>query len=377
MGRNHGDSGKLLFTPGPLTTARATKEAMLRDLGSRDATFLEIVRRMRTKLLELAGVPKPGPYEVIFMQGSGTFGVESVISSVMPRNGRILVAINGAYGERIAKIATVSGIHVSELRYPENTPVREADVEAALREDPELDCVAVVHCETTTGLVNPVENIGQVVKASGNCFMVDAMSSFAVLPLELEAAGIDFLVTSSNKCFEGVPGFSVIFARREALLSTEGRARTVSLDLHAQWRGLESTGQFRFTPPTHAMLAMERALTAYEAEGGTSGRRGRYEANHAALMHGMHKLGFRPYLDPVYQSCIITTFYYPEHPRFSFKAFYEMLSDQGFVIYPGKLTHANCFRIGTVGQVFPKDVEDLLNAIESTLAAMGVEMNPS
>ena len=365
---------KILFTPGPLSTAMSTKEAMLRDLGSRDSAFLDIVRQIRAKLLDIAGVSQSGGFEAILMQGSGTFGVESVISSALPRNGRLLVAINGAYGRRIAHIARVLDISVAELHIAENRLITPADVEAAIRKHPDVDCVAIVHCETTTGLVNPVADIGKVVAASGKMFVVDAMSSFGVLPLDLEATGVDFLITSANKCFEGVPGFAVIIARTTALLEAEGRARSVCLDIFSQWEGLESSGQFRFTPPTHAILAFERALEAFEEEGGVSGRRARYEANRQRLMRGMAQLGFRPYLEPGQQSCIITTFMYPNHPRFSFESLYNLLNDRGFVIYPGKLTHSDCFRIGTVGQVFPQDVENLLVAIAETLEEMGVDM---
>lgn len=365
---------KILFTPGPLSTAMSTKKAMLRDLGSRDSAFLDIVQQIRTKLLDIAGVSQSGGFEAILMQGSGTLGVESVISSALPRNGRLLVAINGAYGRRIAHIARVLDISVAELQVAENRPIISADVEAAIRKHPEVDCVAVVHCETTTGLVNPVADIGKVVAEAGKMFVVDAMSSFGVLPLDLEAAGVDYLITSANKCFEGVPGFAVIIARTTVLQEAEGRARSVCLDIHSQWKGLESSGQFRFTPPTHAILAFERTLVSFEEEGGVSGRRARYEANRELLMRGMIRLGFRPYLEPSHQSCIITTFMYPSHPRFSFESFYNLLNDKGFVIYPGKLTHSDCFRIGTVGQVFPQDVENLLVAIAQTLEEMGVDM---
>ena len=372
MDRGSQSQEKILFTPGPLSTAAATKEAMLRDLGSRDSEFLTIVRQIRAKLLDIAGVAESGNFEAILMQGSGTFGVESVISSVLPRKGQLLVAINGAYGDRIAHIAQTLNIDVVELRASEDTPITAADIEATLNVHPSVVAVAVVHSETTTGLVNPVEEIGQVVHGAGKTLIVDAMSSFGVLPLDLDASGVDFVITSANKCFEGVPGFAVILARTESLLAAEGRARSVCLDIHAQWRGLESSGQFRFTPPTHAVLAFERALAAYEAEDRAAGRRQRYEANHKALMAGMTKFGFKPYLDAAHQSCIITTFHYPTHPRFSFDSFYQLLNDRGFVIYPGKLTHADCFRIGTVGQVFPQDVEDLLGAIRDVLEQMCV-----
>ena len=365
---------KLLFTPGPLTTSRTVKEAMLRDLGSRDTAFIETVRRIRCRLLELAGVSQERGYEAILMQGSGTFGLESVVSSTVPRGGRILVVVNGTYGERIVKMARVLGIDTRVLRYEENTPPDVAEIRQVLAEDPGITNVSVVHCETTTGILNPVEELGAVVREAGRYFFVDAMSSFGAISLDLEAACIDFLVTSANKCLEGVPGFSIVLARREALLATEGAARTLSLDVQGQWRGLEANGQFRFTPPTHTILALEQALRELEEEGGVAGRAARYQANHAALVEGMRRLGFQTYLRPEHQSYIITSFHYPDDPRFSFKAFYERLCEKDLVIYPGKVTQADCFRIGNIGQVFLEDVERLVTAIEQTLEEMGVSL---
>ena len=364
---------KLLFTPGPLNTKAATKAAMMCDLGSRDTGFVELVRSIRSRLLHIAGAPLPGAFEAIIMQGSGTFGIESVISSILPRKGRILIAINGAYGERMAEIAALAGLEVSAVRTSESEPIRPRNVEAALSAQPTPDAVAVVHCETTTGIVNPVGAIGRGLQGLGCYFLVDAMSSFGALPIDLEEAGVDFLITGSNKCLESVPGFSIILARRTALEMTEGFARSLSLDLHAQWRGLESNGQFRFTPPTHALLAMDEALSAFGSEGGLAGRKRRYEANHDVLMRGMLRLGFKPYLAPEHQSYIISTFCYPDHPSFCFESFYNRLGDLGFVIYPGKVTSADCFRIGTIGQISPRDVALLVDAIEATLAAMGVD----
>ena len=366
--------GKLLFTPGPLTTSRAVKEAMLRDLGSRDTAFIETVRRIRRRLLALASVSQERGYEAILMQGSGTFGLEAVVSSTVPRGGRLLVVVNGAYGERIVKMTDVLGIDTRVLRYAENTPFDVAEIRQVLVEEPGITNVSAVHCETTTGLLNPVEELGAVVQGAGCYFFVDAMSSFGAIPLDLEAAGIDFLVTSANKCLEGVPGFSIVLARREALLATEGAARTLSLDVQAQWRGLEANGQFRFTPPTHTILALEQALRELEAEGGIAGRAARYKANHTALIEGMRRLGFQGYLRPEHQSYIISSFHYPDDPRFSFEAFYERLNEKDLVIYPGKLTHADCFRIGTIGQLFTQDIERLVAAVGQTLEEMGVSL---
>ena len=362
----------LLFTPGPLTTSRTVKEAMLRDVGSRDAAFISIVASIRERLLSLASVSQAAGYEAVLMQGSGTFGIEGVITSAVPPDGKLLVLANGAYGERIARIAEVARIEHAVLRSPEDVPVAHDRAEAALAADPAITHVAVVHCETTTGLLNPIEEIGAIVKATDRTYIVDAMSSFGAVPIEMTATGIDFLVSSANKCIEGVPGFSFVIANRDALLACEGQARTVSLDLHAQWYGLDKDGQFRFTPPTHAILAFQQALAELEAEGGVRGRAARYAANHRVLLDGMQAMGFRPYLALERQSYIITAFHYPVHPNFSFAEFYDRLSHAGFVIYPGKVSRAECFRIGTIGRIFESDVQQLLTAIRTVLDEMGV-----
>jgi 2-aminoethylphosphonate-pyruvate transaminase len=362
----------LLFTPGPLTTSATVKQAMLRDVGSRDAEFIATVGRIRERLLSVAGVSQTAAYEAVLMQGSGTFGIESVITSAMPRDGKLLVLANGAYGERIAQIAAVAGIDSTVLRSPEDEPVDPAQTEAALAADSAVTHVAVVHCETTTGLLNPIEDIGGIVKSHGRAYIVDAMSSFGAVPVDARMLDIDFLISSANKCIEGVPGFSFVIAKRDALLACEGNARSLSLDLHAQWRGLENDGQFRFTPPTHAILAFDQALTELDAEGGVSGRAARYAANHRTLLEGMQSMGFRPYLAPERQSCIITSFHYPKHPNFKFGDFYDHLAKRGFVIYPGKVSRAECFRIGTIGRIFEADVRELLAAIRTVLDEMGI-----
>ena len=363
---------KRLFTPGPLTTSRTVKEAMLRDLGSRDEEFISLVRDIRRQLLELGGVSQERGYEAVLMQGSGTFGVESVLSSAIPSSGRLLVAVNGAYGERIVQIANRLGLANEALRTAENVPPDPEAVRRCLSKTPELTHVAVVHCETTTGILNPIESIGQAVREAGKAFIVDAMSSFGAVPIDLAASGIDFLVASANKCIQGVPGFSFALARRDRLEACAGTARTLSLDLYEQWKGLESNGQFRFTPPTHAILAFAQALSELKQEGGVAGRAARYSANHQALVFGMRQLGFPPFLDPAHQSCIITAFHYPRDPRFKFEEFYTRLSRRGLVIYPGKLGRVDCFRIGTIGQIHPDDIRDLLDAIAAVLAEMNV-----
>lgn len=371
---------KLLFTPGPLTTSATVKAAMMHDVGSRDPDFLRTVCEIRTKLLGIAGAALWGAdsgakYECVLMQGSGTFAVESVISSAIPREGELLVLVNGAYGRRIVQIAEVHGIATHTLNVSENCKISPQDVSRCLQASPTTTHVAVVHCETTTGMVNPIEEIGALVSRSGAMFIVDAMSSFGAIPVNLAGMHIDFLVSSGNKCIEGVPGFGFVLAQHDRLLESKGRARTLSLDLFAQWLGFESDGQFRFTPPTHALVAFYQALLELEAEGGVSGRAARYHANHTTLMHGMAKMGFEAYLSPEDRSYIIATFRYPKHPQFDFQKFYARLSELGFIIYPGKLTTEPCFRIGTIGRLFPRDIEALLVAIRRVLGEMGVVLD--
>lgn len=359
---------KRLFTPGPLTTSAAVKQAMLYDLGSRDEAFIAIVAQIRAKLLEVAGLTRENGYEAILMQGSGTFGLEAIVGSVVPPDGTLLVLVNGAYGERVVRIAEVLKIPVLALRCAENAVPDVDTLDATLTRHPEVTTVSMVHCETTTGILNPVEAIGRVVHRHRQTFIVDAMSSFGAVPVDLEASHIDFLATSANKCLEGVPGFAIVLARRAALLATEGYARSLSLDLLAQWRGLERNGQFRFTPPTHTLLAQAQALRELEDEGGVAGRAARYQANHRVVMEGMKALGFKPYLDPRHQSYIITSFLYPDAQGFDFKAFYRQLSDRGFVIYPGKLTRAECFRIGNIGRLDEADMHGLIKAVGQLVA---------
>jgi 2-aminoethylphosphonate-pyruvate transaminase len=363
---------KLLFTPGPLNTSAAVKEAMLRDVGSRDKDFIALVRGIRRRLLALGGVSQESGFEAVLVQGSGTFGIEAVLSSVVPREGRILILANGAYGERMVKMLARHGIAHEVMRWPEHRAVEAGEIRAKLTGDSAITHVAVVHCETTTGILNPVEEIGGVVRDAGRTFLVDAMSSFGAVPLDLEKAGIDFLVSSANKCIQGVPGFSFVLARREKLEASKGVARTLSLDLWEQWRGLEQDGQFRFTPPTHTLLAFGAALDELEREGGVAGRNRRYAANQRLLANGMKELGFVAYLDPAVQSPIITAFRYPAHPNFRFEEFYGRLSDLGMVIYPGKLTSVDCFRLGNIGDLFEADIRALLKAIESVLANMSI-----
>jgi len=364
---------KVLFTPGPLTTSRSVKQAMLRDLGSRDHAFLVVLADIRKRLLAVAGAD-PGDYAAIPLQGSGSYALEAVIGSTIPPDGKLLVVVNGAYGRRLAAMARVLKIDVQTLEYAENQLPSARDVAAALDADTSICQVSVCSCETTSGIFNPVSEIGDVVARARRTYFVDAMSSFGAFPLSMTGCHIDYLVSSANKCIEGVPGFAFVLARRQHLLHTRGWARSLSLDLLAQYEGFLANGQFRFTPPTHALLAFHQALLELEAEGGVPARAQRYQENHRTLVRGMRALGFVAYLPPELQGYIITSFLCPDHARWDFETFYARLNEAGYVIYPGKVGHAECFRIGNIGRIAPGDVEDLLAAISRVLAAMGVSL---
>jgi 2-aminoethylphosphonate-pyruvate transaminase len=363
---------KPLFTPGPLSTSTTVKEAMLRDLGSRDGEFVGVVKKIRERLLKLAGVSQSQGWETVLMQGSGTFAIESVISSITPPKGKWLVIINGAYGERLLKIIERHGFTVDTIRNSENELPNIASIKSTLAKGG-FTHVAVVHCETTSGIMNPVAEIGAMVKAAGCVYFVDSMSAFGGVEFDFEACQIDFLVSSANKCVQGVPGFGFALCRRAALEVTEGYSRTLSLDLLAQWRGLESNGQFRFTPPTHTLLAFVRALDELEGEGGIPARAARYRKNHETCVTGMRSMGFTEYVPEDLQGHIITSFLYPTED-FDFEEFYDRLNDKGFVIYPGKVTRANCFRIGHIGHLFAEDTEMLLSAIGEVAGEMGLSL---
>ncbi|MEE2826997.1 MAG: 2-aminoethylphosphonate--pyruvate transaminase [Planctomycetota bacterium] len=359
---------KPLFTPGPLTTSGSVKQAMQRDLGSRDCEFIGVVRGIREHLLQLAGVSQDEGWEAVLMQGSGTFAIESVISSVTPSDGKWLVVINGAYGERILKIMERHGLSAQAIRCEENRLPDLKEIDAALAGG-QITHLAVVHCETTSGIMNPIREIGEIAKAHGAVYFVDSMSAFGGVEFDFTACHIDFLVSSANKCVQGVPGFGFALCRRATLETIEGYARTVSLDLLAQWQGLEANGQFRFTPPTHTLLAFAQALQELDEEGGVSARAARYQNNHDACVRGMRAIGFSEYVPADLQGHIITSFLYPTED-FDFEAFYNRLNEKGFVIYPGKVTRADCFRVGHIGDLAVEDTMHLLTAVEEVMKEM-------
>ncbi len=359
-----------LLTPGPLTTSESVKQAMLRDLGSRDGRFIELNRRVRERLVAIAG--GAGTHECVPLQGSGTFVVEAMLGSFVPEDGKLLILVNGAYGERMVRICSYHGRTTVIQECPEDRPVAVDALDGKLAADPTITHVAAVHCETTTGILNPIGPIAEVVAARGRGLLIDAMSAYGALPLDARAVRYDALVASSNKCLEGVPGVGFCIARRGPLVAAAGNSPSLSLDLYDQWQAMESNGQWRFTPPVHCLLALERALDELDQEGGVPGRRERYRRNCEVLVEGMRALGFETLLPDDLQAPIIVTFRMPADPAFEFGAFYDRLQARGYVIYPGKLTVAESFRMGCIGRLGEAEIRGALAAVEAVLEEMGV-----
>ena len=355
-----------LLTPGPLTTSRTVKEEMMVDHCTWDNDYKQITQKIREELLELAHV-SPEEYTAVLMQGSGTFGVESAITSSVGKDGKILILSNGAYGERQEDICTHAGLKYRIEHFHYNEVPDAAVVEEILKEDPEITHVSMVHSETTSGILNDIESVGKVAKAYGKVFIVDAMSSFAGVEIPVSEWGIDFIISSANKCIQGVPGFSFIICRLDELKKCEGKAVSLSLDLYDQWKGMFD-GKWRFTSPTHVVLAFQKALEEMKEEGGIPARNKRYVENEKLLVEEMGKLGYKTYIDAEHQGPIITTFFYPEDCNYTFKEMYEFIKARGYAIYPGKVTEAETFRIGNIGEIYQEDIEKLISIYKEFLA---------
>ena len=363
-----------LLTPGPLTTSLSVKQAMLHDYGSRDTGFIALTESVLTRLAALVGAPgDAGEHIAVPLQGSGTFVVEAMLGCFVPPDGKALICANGAYGRRMATICEYAGRQYRLLESAEDTPTDPDSLARALSDDPAITHVAAVYCETTSGILNPLGQIAEVVAAHKRGLLIDAMSAFGALPLTAREIPFDALVASSNKCLEGAPGVGFCIAPEAALARTEGNSPSLSLDLYAQWRALQHNGQWRFTPPTHVLLALAQALDEFEHEGGVEGRGRRYWRNCEALVAGMRDMGFETLLPDHLQSPIIVTFRMPQNPKFCFDAFYDGLRQQGYVIYPGKLTVAESFRIGCIGRLGEDEINGALAAIRHTLDAFGIE----
>ncbi|MWD28167.1 2-aminoethylphosphonate--pyruvate transaminase [Aquicoccus sp. SCR17] len=359
-----------LLTPGPLTTAIEVKRAMLRDWGSWDGDFRAMTADLRKRLLAMAGADDD--WDCVPLQGSGSYAVEAMLGSFVPRDGKVLVLANGAYGQRVAQSLRYLGRAHEVIDKGDYLPPRGAEVAAALAADTSITHVVAIHCETSSGILNPVEEIAEAVAQAGRKLLIDSMSGFGALPLDVRDIEVEAFVSSANKCIEGVPGFGFVIARRSVLEAAEGNSHSLALDLHAQWAYMEKTGQWRYTPPTHTVAAFLAALDLHEAEGGRAGRLARYEGNRDTMVAGMRELGFETLLSDRWLSPVIVTFFCPADPAFSFARFYDLMKDKGFIIYPGKLTVVDSFRIGCIGRMDAPVMRRVVEAARDSLTDMGV-----
>ena len=360
----------ILLTPGPLTTTSRTKEAMLSDWGSWDVSFNQLTASVCKDIVDI--VHGQGTHVCVPMQGSGTFSVEAALGTLVPKNGKVLVPANGAYCQRIARILGYLGRDVVVLEHGEDEPANPDRIQAALAADPSITHVAVVHCETSAGILNPLHDIAMVVAQHNRQLIVDAMSSFAAIPIDLRHTPIDSLIAASGKCLEGVPGMGFVVVKQTTLEAAAGNAHSLALDLQDQWIYMQKTGQWRYTPPTHVVAALRVALDQFHEEGGVSARNARYQKNCDALVAGMRTLGLRTYLADEVQAPIIVTFHSPDHPNFQFSKLYEGVKAQGFILYPGKLTQVETFRVGCIGAIDSSHIFKAVAATERTLRDLGV-----
>ena len=363
----------ILLTPGPLTTSARTRQAMQVDWGSWDERFNQLTASVCEQLLAI--IDGAASHHCVPLQGSGTFAVEAAIGTLVPRDGKVLVLINGAYGKRLAKICAVLGRAFSTFETAEDEPTTAADVDRLLHADATITHVALIHCETSTGMLNPLAQIAQVVKRHGKRLIVDAMSSFGALPIDAREVPFDALIAASGKCLEGVPGMGFVFADKQALAAAEGNCHSLAMDLFDQHAYMAKTGQWRFTPPTHVVAALHEALLQYAEEGGLPARHQRYARNCRALLDGMAERGLRSFLPAAIQAPIIVTFHAPQDPRYQFKDFYERVKAKGFILYPGKLTQVETFRVGCIGDVDAADMHAAVTAIADVLQAMGIPLS--
>ncbi|RYG12191.1 MAG: 2-aminoethylphosphonate--pyruvate transaminase [Burkholderiales bacterium] len=364
------DRDKILLTPGPLTTTLRTKLAMLRDWGSWDDDFNAVTARVRASLLQT--IHAQDSHVVVPLQGSGTFSVEAAVTTVVPRDGHVLVMDNGAYCKRAARLTTLMGRKCTVMPFDEAAAVSPMALEEKLAADPSITHVVLIHCETGAGVLNPLAEVAEVCARRDKGLIVDAMSSFGALPIDAREVKFDALIAASGKCLEGVPGMGFVFIRKAILDACAGRSQSLAMDLHDQHVYMERTGQWRFTPPTHVVVALAEAIRQFEEEGGQPARLARYTNNYRTLIHGMSRLGFMPFLDPAIQSPIIVTFHAPGDDRYDFKAFYAAARARGFILYPGKLTQVETFRVGCIGAIGRDEIEQAVHAVALALEDLGI-----
>jgi 2-aminoethylphosphonate-pyruvate transaminase len=365
------DRDNILLTPGPLTTTMRTKLAMLKDWGSWDSSFNAVTAKVRASLLNILHASES--HVVVPLQGSGTFSVEAAVASIVPKDGHVLVLDNGAYCKRAAKLTSMMGRRCTTVSFGDDEPTSAAVAKVHLDRDPSITHVLMIHCETGAGVLNPLDDIAVLCKEKNIGLIVDAMSSFAAMPIDARKTQFDALIAASGKCLEGVPGMGFVFIRKAILARCEGQSQSLAMDLFDQYQYMEKTGQWRFTPPTHVVVALAEAIAQFEEEGGQPARLARYTKNYETLMSGMKALGFEPFLKPEVQAPIIVTFHAPSHARYEFRKFYEAARARGFILYPGKLTQVETFRVGCIGAIGTHEIEQAVHAVALALNDLGID----
>ena len=361
---------RILLTPGPLTTSLQTKLAMLRDWGSWDVEFIDVTARVRSSLLNI--VNGDASHVVVPLQGSGTFSIEAAVATLVPANGHVLVLDNGAYCKRAAKLTSLMGRRCTLMTFADDEAVSPSALREKLVADSSITHVVLIHCETGAGVLNPLQAVADICAEFNKGLIVDAMSSFAAIEIDARKTRFDALIAASGKCLEGVPGMGFVFIRKAVLDGCAGQSQSLAMDLHDQYVYMEKTGQWRFTPPTHVVVALMEAISQFEAEGGQPARLARYTNNYETLVRGMTALGFKPFLDPAIQAPIIVTFHAPAHPIYDFTRFYDAAKARGFILYPGKLTQVETFRVGCIGAITSVEIEQAVHAVTLALQDMGI-----
>jgi len=355
----------LLLIPGPVTTRPEVRSAMAQDLAPWDNDFRTFLLTLRDRILRAAG-GVPGTHSVLPLQGCGHFITEAAVRSLVPPGGKLLVPDTGAYAQRMVRLAREAGRSVATLPIDAHRPTDPAAVGAALAADPAITHVGVVYSETGSGVIHDATAIGPVVREAGRRMIVDAVSAFGALPLDLSTQPeIDALVFTSNKCIEALPGVGFAVARIDALAANAGNAGSWSFDLndvHLRSDG----GSFRFTPPAQVLAAFDRAMDFWELEGQPA-RLARYTANMRVFYDGMIDLGLTPWLSRDAQGPIIVNIHAPADPEWDLQRFVDALKRRGVLISNFFNTPTPTFRVGCIGAITP---DDMAGAVASMAAAM-------
>lgn len=356
----------ILLNPGPATTTDTVKMAMVvPDICPRELEFGELTLAVRDDLIKIAHGEKN--HTCILLTSSGTGGVEACLTSVVPMNKKVLIINNGAYGERMQSICDAYGIGHIDANFEWGKPIDIKAIEKLIKENADqLSHLAFIHHETTVGILNPLYELCSLSHLHGLENIVDAMSSFAGIDIDLERDKVDYLVSSSNKCIQGMAGISFVFARMESLKKTTGIKRNFYFNLWANYEYLNKNKQFLFTPPVQTLYALRKAITEYFKEG-EKNRIKRYASMYEILKKRLQKLGFEFLVDEKHHSKLLTAILEPSAPHYSFNEMHDYLFERGFTIYPGKVGKINTFRLANIGEIYPEDIENFLVVFEDFL----------